>query len=137
MVRMVLEIIKDMRYFLLLVACMAVGFGSAFYLLFSTAAVTESSAPYFSDVSRTLVTMLAAMTGNFDQTVFWEAKVPWLAVLLLVVYVLLMVVVLFNLLIAIMGHTFQKVSLLDWAQVPSLCGSLNPAGWQRNCNRVQ
>ena len=34
MVRMVIEIIKDMKYFLLLVACMAVGFGIAFYLLF-------------------------------------------------------------------------------------------------------
>jgi hypothetical protein len=34
MVRMVIEIVKDMKYFLLLVACMAVGFGLAFYLLF-------------------------------------------------------------------------------------------------------
>jgi hypothetical protein len=42
MVRMVIEIIKDMKYFLLLVACMAVGFGIAFFLLFEGKMVSSS-----------------------------------------------------------------------------------------------
>jgi hypothetical protein len=67
-----------------------------------------------------MVTMLAMMTGNFDQTLFWDAQVPWVAVALLVLYVLLMVVVLFNLLIAIMGNAFQRVSWVSAAVLQSL-----------------
>ena len=113
MVCMVLEIIKDMRHFLLLLACMVLGFGSAFYLLFRTAAapLSEDASAAFSDVPRTLVTMLAAMVGSFDQTVYYEAEVAWLAVTLLVIYVVLMVVVLLNLLINIMGGSYERVSL--------------------------
>jgi hypothetical protein len=95
---------------------MALGFGMAFFLLFSAARAVHGDTnpadfdPYFGTVPRTLVTMLGMMTGNFDQNLFWDAGVPWLAVLMFVVYVLLMVVVLFNLLIAIMGDSFQKAS---------------------------
>jgi hypothetical protein len=103
------------QYFLLLLACMALGFGTAFFLLFSATQVARGAAAdnsdldnYFGSIPRTLVTMLSMMTGNFDQNLFWQAQAPWLAVLLFVVYVLLMVVVLFNLLIAIMGDSFSK-----------------------------
>jgi hypothetical protein len=83
-------------------------------------AASEDALPFFSTVPRTMVTMLAMMTGNFDQTLFWDAQVPWLAVAMLVMYVLLMVVVLFNLLIAIMGNAFQRVSL----SMPDLPGMM-------------
>ena len=111
-VRMVLEIIKDMRYFLLVLACMVLGFGSAFHLLFSTTGTELTPAAWaaFSDVPRTLVTMLAAMVGSYDQNVYYEANMAWLAVTLLVVYVVLMVVVLLNLLINIMGGSYERVS---------------------------
>ena len=113
MVRMVLEIIKDMRYFLLLLAYMVLGFGSAFFLLFSIASapLTADASVAFSDVHRTLVTMLAAMVASYEPKLYYEARVAWLAVTLLVIYVVVMVVVLLNLLINIMGGSYERVSL--------------------------
>jgi hypothetical protein len=110
MVRMIIEIMKDMRYFLLLLLCIGCGFGVAFYLLFWAAA---SSVPEvqdaFATVPRTFLTMLAMMLGAFDQNLFWKADVPWLAVAMFAAYTMVMLVVLFNLLIAIMGDSFEKV----------------------------
>jgi hypothetical protein len=107
---MVLEICKEIGYFLLLVLFMSIGFGIAFYLLFTTSGA-EQAQPLYGDVPRTAVTMLSMMTGAFDQLLFFEATEPFTALVMLAVYVLLMMVALFNLLIAIMGSAYQRVSM--------------------------
>jgi hypothetical protein len=106
---MVLEICKEIGYFLMLVLFMSIGFGIAFYLLFTTSGSQEAQ-PLYGDVPRTAVTMLSMMTGAFDQLLFFEATEPFTALVLLAVYVLLMMAALFNLLIAIMGSAYQRVS---------------------------
>jgi hypothetical protein len=103
LVSMLLQICKEIRYFMLLVLCMSIGFGFAFYLLFASSGSADAHL-FYGSIPRTAVTMLSMMTGAFDQLLFFEATAPALALVLLVVYVLLMMVVLFNLLIAIMSQ---------------------------------
>jgi hypothetical protein len=109
LVTMVLEICKEIGYFLMLVLFLSVGFGIAFYLLFTTSG-SEEAQPLYGDIPGTAVTMLSMMTGAFDQQLFFESTEPTTALVLLAVYVLLMMVALFNLLIAIMGSAYQRVS---------------------------
>jgi hypothetical protein len=108
LVSMLLQICKEIRYFMLLVLCMSIGFGIAFYLLFVSSGSADAQL-FYGSVPRTAVTMLSMMTGAFDQLLFFEATTPALALVLLAVYVLLMMVVLFNLLIAIMSSTYEQV----------------------------
>jgi hypothetical protein len=113
LVSMLLQICKEIRYFMLLVLCMSIGFGIAFYLLFVSSGSADAQL-FYGSIPRTAVTMLSMMTGAFDQLLFFEATAPALALVLLVVYVLLMMVVLFNLLIAIMSSTYEQVrSMLE------------------------
>ncbi|CAD7705341.1 unnamed protein product, partial [Ostreobium quekettii] len=63
----------------------------------------------FGTLSRTLLTMFGFLLGDFDLETLWEAESASVAVTLFVLYALAMMIVLLNLLIAIMGDSFDKV----------------------------
>ncbi|KXZ46867.1 hypothetical protein GPECTOR_40g601 [Gonium pectorale] len=99
LVRMIVHIIRDISFFLVLLLCTLLGFGLSFYLLFN----------------------FSVMVGNFSQDMFWNARSPVLAVALFVLYIIVMLVVLFNLLIAILSDSFERVK--DTEEVEFLKGS--------------
>lgn len=110
LVRMILQIFRDIRYFMLLLACTMLGFAFAFYVLFNTisqndARVTEQ----FSSLGRAMTSTFCIMVGMVDPSIFWKASVPALAIVMFCLYIVVMLVMLFNLLIAILSDSYEKV----------------------------
>ena len=111
LVRMILQVFRDIKYFILLLVCTMIGFGLAFYVLFNSAAAIDDSdvEDYFSTLSRALISTFCIMVGMVDPSVFWKARSPALAIAMFCLYVVVMLVMLFNLLIAILSDTYEKV----------------------------
>ncbi|PNH11309.1 WD repeat domain-containing protein [Tetrabaena socialis] len=140
LVRMVIQIAADVRYFVLLLVATMLGFGLAFYSLFAnTSGALAASrarlpgagseeggwgggggseedygtdpaiADAFGTFPRTLASMVAMMAGNLDQSLFFRARAPALALLLFGAYVLLVLVILVNLLIAILSDSYERI----------------------------
>eukprot|EP00192_Tetraselmis_astigmatica_P001734 CAMPEP_0117676888 /NCGR_PEP_ID=MMETSP0804-20121206/16449_1 /TAXON_ID=1074897 /ORGANISM="Tetraselmis astigmatica, Strain CCMP880" /LENGTH=2014 /DNA_ID=CAMNT_0005486129 /DNA_START=659 /DNA_END=6704 /DNA_ORIENTATION=- len=111
LVRMVLEIFYDMRHFLLLLVTVMIGFGCAFFVMFSgyDPVDEEIGDNLFSNPAVTMFTMFAMMLGLLEPWVLYDSPMPAAAVAMFVVYEVAVVIVLLNLLIAIMGDSFDKV----------------------------
>ncbi|GMH42925.1 hypothetical protein BSKO_10847 [Bryopsis sp. KO-2023] len=125
LVLIILEIMKDMTFFLCLGATVLAGFTVAFFVLFNdtgpckTNAMGESISDgqcqtalvsdAFGSLDRSFVTTFGMMLGEFETEWYYDASQSIVPVLLWVVYMMMMTIILLNLLIAIMGATFQKV----------------------------
>ena len=57
------------------------------------------------------MTMLGMMVGNFEPAHFFESHTPALSVIMGTIYIMLMLVILFNLLIAILSDSFEKIKV--------------------------
>ena len=138
LVRTVLQITADIRYFLtILVVCM-VGFGNAFYIIAqvdlhgysdptSTSCADGDSMACLNDAFgtyyETLCSLFSAMTGSYDLTVFDASSVSVLPTILYFAYIIVQMVIMLNLLIAIMGDSFARVSsnaLGEWRREQAL-----------------
>ncbi|GMH39374.1 hypothetical protein BSKO_07272 [Bryopsis sp. KO-2023] len=129
------NIIQDMATFLVLSFLVLFGFGVAFFVLYrhirhadiSTEDLSlqdekelDNIMTSFGDLPRTLATMFAFMLGDFDLEVIYNINrdgVPspnkWTGVFFFVVYMFAMAVILLNLLIAVMGDSFDRIKNME------------------------
>eukprot|EP00803_Ostreobium_quekettii_P000555 evm.model.scf_322.4 EVM.evm.TU.scf_322.4 scf_322:80745-87058(+) len=118
LVIMIFEIVKDIVFFLVVALGLLLGFGIAFFVLYrhdvllakdDRSEETQFFLDQFESVDRSLFTMFGMMLGDFELTWFYDAQLaPW-ALILFVVYMVSMMIILLNLLIAIMGDTYDRV----------------------------
>jgi len=134
-IRMVIEIVIDLRYFLIVLTVVLVGFGAAFFVLFRddymslvaegsisdpTIGVTELREkglkdqrnfilPPFPNVIETLLYVYTLMLGDLRVEHFVGSKNWGLATVLSLLLTFFLMVILFNLLIAIMSDTYERV----------------------------
>lgn len=107
---MILKIALDIRYFLVVLGCVLVGFAQAFWLL----SYPDYSLP-FGTISNALLNSYLYMLGNSDSDFSGTAS-PALSTLFLVLFLFFMAILMLNLLIALMGQSFASVSDKGLAQ---------------------
>jgi hypothetical protein len=102
----VLGMLLDVFKFVALLTLFVAGFGLSFYFL-----ARNSDLDSFSDPYLTLMTMLRAMLGDFDYSMFSDLDAALRVVLqvLSTLYQFIVIVVLLNLLIAMMSKTYEAV----------------------------
>eukprot|EP00750_Incisomonas_marina_P009888 INCI16172.1.p1 GENE.INCI16172.1~~INCI16172.1.p1 ORF type:complete len:2631 (-),score=345.72 INCI16172.1:1899-9791(-) len=108
LVRMIVEILKDMKFFMLILVVILLGFtNSTFVLLhppYGAATVSQSS------ILRSLVQMWTSVMGGFETTNYDAAPDSWLLWVLFVLFTFIVIVVMLNLLIALMGDSYERVN---------------------------
>ena len=110
LVSMILQIAMDIRYFLLVLACVLAGFAQAFWLL----SYPDYSLP-FGTISNALLNSYLYMLGNAESD-FEGTASPALSTFFLVLFLFFMAILMLNLLIALMGQSFASVSDKGLAQ---------------------
>lgn len=107
LVTMIFDIAKDMMAFLSISVFLLVGFALGFIVLFHVedGVIHEE----FSSLIRACLTLFAYLLGAFDLDEFVDTKYPNVAFGIFVVYEITMTIVLLNLLIAIMGDSFDRI----------------------------
>lgn len=121
LVIMIGEIIQDILYFIALAFMVLFGFGVAFFVLYHPLWADE---PLINDMDQetvdelklsfetlgqSLMTVFAFVLGDFDLKIIYNSPVPSLSIFLFVLYMIMMMIVLLNLLIAIMGDSFDRI----------------------------
>jgi hypothetical protein len=94
-------LLSDVLRFCLIYLVFLMGFAISFFILFES----TGWAGFVSSVK----TCFVAMMGDFDVDQFAESPYTTVSVALLVVYVVTITILLLNLLIAMMGDTYEKV----------------------------
>ncbi len=107
---MILQIGFDIRFFLIVLCTVLVGFAQGFWLL----SYPDKSLT-FGTIGSALLHCFLFMLGNFDSDFSGTAS-PAFATLLLVLFLLFMTILMLNLLIALMGQSFSAVSEKGLAQ---------------------
>lgn len=105
LVRNVIKIVQDIGSFLILLTLIVLGFANAFNIMFSGSELKE-----YESFINTFMTTFGMMMGDFDLDVFADSADRHLMNVLFIGYVLLVNIVLLNMLIAIMGDTYARVS---------------------------
>ncbi|CAD7700864.1 unnamed protein product [Ostreobium quekettii] len=127
LVIMIFEIVRDIVFFLIVSLGLLFGFGMAFFVLFRHDVLDAEEKrmnsmdsmgggeddnfylTHFRTVDRSMFAVFGMMLGDFDLPAFYEAELaPW-ALTLFVLYMVSMMIILLNLLIAIMSDTFDRV----------------------------
>lgn len=110
---MIIEILWDMLPFLLVMGFLILGFSGAFYILFTPDMTPEGRGELPSDFANfqsSLLSTFLMILGSFDINVFKESTPHRdMALFMFCLYQVLGMIVLLNLLIAIMGDTFDRV----------------------------
>jgi hypothetical protein len=110
---MIIEITRDMLPFLVVMGLLIFGFSGAFYILFTPdadAAGPPDLPSSFENFQNTLLSTFLMILGAFDMKAFQESTPHRdLAIAMFCFYQVLGMIVLLNLLIAIMGDTFDRV----------------------------
>ena len=103
LVRMIIEITSDMKYFLVVLMMAVLAFTNAFYILTVNLAELDSKVPY------SFVFSYRMGLGDFNTDDFGSSKDELLLWILWFANTLIINIILLNLLIAIMGDTFDRV----------------------------
>lgn len=108
MIRMVIEITKDMRYFLLVLVIAMVGFGNSFFILARNTPTVFTGGTFL----RAFIYSYRTSIGDFNTDGFdgdSDKSDKHLLYFLWFIDTMITLIVLLNMLIAIMGDTFDKV----------------------------
>jgi len=105
LVRNFKKIMFDIRHFLILLVLIMLGFTNAFNLMFSQSNMTE-----FARFDNTFMSTFGMMLGSFDLSWFKDSAEKDLMNVIFILYIVLVNIVLLNMLIAIMGETYARVS---------------------------
>lgn len=109
---MIYEIMKDISVFILLVFLITFGFSMGFKLLFSMTSSNElnkNELYEFDTLTKSFLTTFGFMLGGFDLDTIYSSKATYLAIILFVGYMLLMMIMMINLLIAIMSDSYDRI----------------------------
>ena len=101
---MIINIAYNIRFFLLVLFCVLAGFTQAFWLLSNV----DSTLPW-GTVHTAFLTSFFYMLGQNIQQDEQGTLSPDLATFLIVVFMMIMIILMLNLLIALMGDAFAKV----------------------------
>jgi hypothetical protein len=110
MVRMILEIMYDMRYFAFILIIGIFGFANGFYLLAINDAGYENNDKWFvgDNFLLAMVYSFRMGIGDFDVSNF-ETENKTMLYIIWFINTVFILIILFNMLIAIMGDTFGRV----------------------------
>lgn len=117
---MFIEVTGDMASFLVMIAMFIAGNGFALMLLFPSWLTTNDASTWsplhptevrkaVDTVPRAMYTSVSMMMGEFDAELMNDAYAPQLAWLLYYLYILIVNIVMLNLLIALMGGSYERV----------------------------
>ena len=98
--------IIDIKYFLVILIVIICGFGSAFYSLSNDNVANEDR--FIADYIFGLIYAYKIALGDFDTGKFGSSNV-WIVWILFLLSTVIVLVVMLNLLIAIVGDTFERV----------------------------
>ena len=122
---MVTLIMSDIKYFIFVLLCVLIGFAQGFWLLLNDAQTASS----FTDVQQSYYTTFMFMFGQIDAVEMQNGKSIQFSKLYLVVFMLTMMLLLFNLLIALMGDSFsrtkEKIEAHYWKELASFMVDLS------------
>ncbi|XP_045201368.2 transient receptor potential cation channel subfamily V member 5-like [Mercenaria mercenaria] len=107
-------IFGDLLRFSIIIVLMLIAFTAAVFMTFKGSATTDDNLLSF---GHTMMLLFKLMLGLGDIETLYEARRPWMAVTLFIVFVLLTYVLMFNALIAMMSQTCAFVSdnrLVQW-----------------------
>ena len=107
---MIMAIAYDIRIFLLIIAITLIGFSQALYLL----SQHDQHLP-FGTITQSLLSCFDYMMGNFE-TQIDGSLLPSLTTFIIILFILFMIILMLNLLIALMGNTFNIISEKGLAQ---------------------
>lgn len=105
LVRNVEHIITDIASFVTLLFLIVLGFSNAFNLMYA-----ESDVNKYEHFGKSFMSTFAMMMGGFELAEFANASNETLMNILFLIYMLLVNIVLLNMLIAIMGETYTRIS---------------------------
>ena len=108
---MILRIMSDIKYFLFILAIVLTGFALAFW----TISYPNASLP-FGTIPSSFIESFLYMLGQDIDAKFTNTSSPQLGVFLLVMFMLFMMILMLNLLIALMGNSFQVIQNKGVAQ---------------------
>ena len=101
---MILQIMKDIQYFVLILALVLTGFSMAFWLISYPDYSLE-----FGTIQMAFLNTYLYMLGQNISVDFSATASPRLGIFLLVLFMFLMMILMLNLLIALMGNSYSKV----------------------------
>jgi len=112
LVQNVVKICVDIVPFLVLLFLILAGFTNAFNIMFSETSKhqTDFESQQFDTIFNTFMTTFGMMLGDFNLGDFYSSADRNLMNVLFIIYILLVNIVLLNMLIAIMGDTYARVS---------------------------
>ena len=110
-VTMILRIMSDIKYFLFILAIVLTGFALAFW----TISYPNASLP-FGTIPSSFIESFLYMLGQDIDAKFTNTSSPQLGVFLVVMFMLFMMILMLNLLIALMGNSFQVIQNKGVAQ---------------------
>ena len=108
---MILRIMSDIKYFLFILAIVLTGFALAFW----TISYPNASLP-FGTIPSSFIESFLYMLGQDIDAKFTNTSSPQLGVFLVVMFMLFMMILMLNLLIALMGNSFQVIQNKGVAQ---------------------
>ena len=102
---MIQQIFKDITFFMAILMSIMVSFSAAFFVLYRH----DSSA--FNTYVDAFLSTFYMLLGDFDSNTFEEAQLSTSATVLFVLYMFAANIVLLNLLIALMGDSYDKIQM--------------------------
>lgn len=112
LVRMVFQIIVDMRYFLVVLSIALLAAGSAFYaLLHNSESESEANNPFRTPGAALFFMFRMLILGDFDTDSFVFGEYKVLVQVLFVLVMVLTLIILLNLLIALMSDSYERIQV--------------------------
>ncbi|GAB5029895.1 wd40 repeat-containing protein [Nannochloropsis oceanica] len=116
LIRMIWQIVKDTRFFLVVLAVSVMGFSNCLYLLFQediqredAMGTTSPIRSSYGSLFHTVLVLFAALNSNLDYLPFNASHFKVLVSLIYLFYCVCSTIILLNLLIALMGDSYDKV----------------------------
>lgn len=115
LVRIVIDTIYDIRWFMALQVVLMLGFGAAFAVVFSNQLPCDPENDFckfneaYDTIVLSLLSVFGLLLGDISVLDYFNSPNPALSVFLMIVYEFLVSIVLFNMLIALMADTFVNV----------------------------
>ncbi len=126
LVAMVCTIINDIKYFLFVLVCVLTGFSQGFWLLLSNSSAmsNSSSTSAFENIRMAYFNTFMFMFGEINTDDLEGSKSLAFTRFFLVAFMLTMMILMLNLLIALMGDSFartkENIEKIYWKELSSL-----------------
>jgi hypothetical protein len=104
-VRIIIEITYDIRIFILVLFLGVAGFGFSFYVLSN-----NNDEPFIDSILESFTYSYSIIIGEFNVDPFKESTNPLLLWILFILATLFTLIILLNMLVAIMGDSFNRVT---------------------------